>query len=103
MGGHGHGHHGPPYTVPDYKIYQVKDIPLLVKTERALAAKGLKDPWLRNEVWRYDEKHWGTKKSRGLKLLRGFKFGFGAFVLTMVGTEIYDRTIGGDKHGHDHH
>ncbi|KAJ8962505.1 hypothetical protein NQ318_000895 [Aromia moschata] len=46
-GGHGHGHH-PPYTIPDYRIYKVSDVPELVVVQKALAASGLKDPWLRN-------------------------------------------------------
>ncbi|KAK9892256.1 hypothetical protein WA026_019055 [Henosepilachna vigintioctopunctata] len=103
-GGHEHGHHSPPYKIPDYRIYKVEDVPILLKTQQALAAKGLKDPWLRNEVWRYDPKHWGTEseRTRGY-FLRGFKYGFAAFVLTIIGTEIYDRTIGGGKHGHEDH
>jgi NADH dehydrogenase (ubiquinone) 1 beta subcomplex subunit 3 len=46
MGGDGH-HHGPEYKIPDYKIYKVENIPELVRIKDALAAKGLKDPWLR--------------------------------------------------------
>ncbi len=47
MGGdHGHGH-GPPYKIPDYKIYKVESVPELMAVQRALAQKGLKDPWLR--------------------------------------------------------
>lgn len=42
----GGGHHDIP-RVPDYKIYRVEDVPELMITKRALAAKGLKDPWLR--------------------------------------------------------
>lgn len=112
MGGGGHGHgHGQPYTVPDYRIYKVSDIPELVAVENALAAKGLKDPWLRNEVWRYDRKIFGTESSRVKALIfRGFKTGFAAFVVTMIGTEIYNRTYpsnhgnGHDEgHGDDHH
>jgi hypothetical protein len=45
MGGD-HGHHHK-YEVPDYRIYKVEDCPQLVKVQRALAQKGLKDPWLR--------------------------------------------------------
>ncbi|KAJ8976375.1 hypothetical protein NQ317_003229 [Molorchus minor] len=49
MGGDSHGHgHGPPYIVPDYKIYKVSDAPELVIVEKALASHGLKDPWIRN-------------------------------------------------------
>lgn len=46
----GHGHHGEPYTLPDWRKYKVADVPELLNTERALKAQGLKDPWLRNEV-----------------------------------------------------
>ncbi|XP_044745597.1 NADH dehydrogenase [ubiquinone] 1 beta subcomplex subunit 3 [Coccinella septempunctata] len=106
MGGHDHGHHhGPPYTIPDYRIYKVEDAPLLLRTQNALAAKGLKDPWLRNEVWRYDEKNWGSYSDRiKITFKRGFKIGFTAFVLTVVGTKIYDLTVGGghDDHGEHH-
>lgn len=42
----GGGHHSFP-KLPDYKIYKVEDVPELMITKRALAAKGLKDPWLR--------------------------------------------------------
>jgi len=45
MGGD-HGHHHK-YEVPDYRIYKVEDCPQLLKVQRALAQKGLKDPWLR--------------------------------------------------------
>lgn len=45
MGGD-HGHHGLP-KIPDYKIYKIEDVPEFVKLKTALAAKGLKDPWLR--------------------------------------------------------
>lgn len=44
MGGD-HGHHK--LEVPDYRIYKVEDCPKLLKVQRALAQKGLKDPWLR--------------------------------------------------------
>lgn len=44
MGGD-HGH--PKLEVPDYRIYKVEDCPKLLKVQRALAQKGLKDPWLR--------------------------------------------------------
>jgi len=45
MGGD-HGHHHK-LEVPDYRIYKVEDCPKLLKVQRALAQKGLKDPWLR--------------------------------------------------------
>lgn len=103
MGGHDHGHgHHPPYTIPDYKMYKVEDVPELMITKRALAAQGLKDPWLRNEVWRYSAKEFGTQGERiYLTFFRGFKLGFAAFVATMVGTYAYDKLYP-PKHGHGH-
>ena len=69
MGGgeHGHDHHHPKiihnpvishyitdshhggekFKCPDYKIYKVENAPDLLKVQEKLAAKGLKDPWLR--------------------------------------------------------
>lgn len=44
MGGHGHG---PPYTIPPYTQFSHKGIPQLEELEKALAAKGLRDPWIR--------------------------------------------------------
>lgn len=100
-GDHGHGHHAP-YVIPDYRIYKVADCPKLVAVEKSLAAQGLKDPWLRNEAWRY-HKGFGTRAEMiKMTFFRGFKYGFAAFVLTMVGTKIYERQFP-DEHGHDHH
>nr|XP_023012443.1 NADH dehydrogenase [ubiquinone] 1 beta subcomplex subunit 3 [Leptinotarsa decemlineata] len=103
MGGHGHGHHhAEPYTIPDYRIYKVEDVPELLTTQRALASQGLKDPWLRNEVWRYNPKEFGTESYRTkMVFFRGFKYGFGAFLLTIAGTALYDKMYPSD-HGHGH-
>lgn len=46
MGG-GHGDHGHAFKVPDWKIMKVEGIGPLEDIQRTLAAKGLKDPWLR--------------------------------------------------------
>nr|CAH7754910.1 unnamed protein product [Callosobruchus chinensis] len=102
MGGHGHHGHGEPYTVPDYRIYKVEDVPKLMATKRALESLGLKDPWLRNEVWRYNPKEFGNE-STNLRLLffRGFKYGFAAFVATVVATAVYDKMFP-DEHDHGH-
>jgi NADH dehydrogenase (ubiquinone) 1 beta subcomplex subunit 3 len=100
MGGHGHE----PYTIPCYKIYKVEDAPELVATRDALAARGLKDPWLRNEVWRFDRKMWGTEGSRAKALLlRGFRTGFAAFLVTIAGTAIYDKLYPSEHGHHEEH
>jgi len=41
-------------VVPDWKTQTVGDhTPQLKELQRRLAMRGLKDPWLRNEAWRY--------------------------------------------------
>ena len=41
-------HHGAEkFKCPDYKIYKIENAPDLLKVQQKLAAKGLKDPWLR--------------------------------------------------------
>ncbi|CAK9813685.1 NADH dehydrogenase [ubiquinone] 1 beta subcomplex subunit 3 [Anthophora plagiata] len=84
MGGNGHGHgHGVPYTVPSPDIYKVEDVPELQKVKEKLAAKGLKDPWLRNEVWRYSAAP-GTPLSRTYaRFFRGAIVGISAFLITI--------------------
>ncbi|XP_037818155.1 NADH dehydrogenase [ubiquinone] 1 beta subcomplex subunit 3 [Lucilia sericata] len=100
MGGHGHGE---PYKVPDPSIYKVENVAKLVEVKEALARQGLKDPWLRNEVWRYDAKQFGTHASRlRAFMLRGFVLGLGLTAAT-VACETF---LGGDDHhghGHDEH
>ncbi|XP_050045575.1 NADH dehydrogenase [ubiquinone] 1 beta subcomplex subunit 3 [Dermacentor andersoni] len=107
MGGevaeHGHhGHHGPKVpAVPDYRIYKVEDVPRLVKLRDALAREGLKDPWMRNEVWRYSSftkiNNWGLAKAL---ITRGMKPGFILAVATVVLEKAYDFAFAKDHHHH---
>ncbi|GAB6024174.1 NADH dehydrogenase (ubiquinone) 1 beta subcomplex [Chamberlinius hualienensis] len=98
--GHGHGHEKP-YEIPDWKIYKVEDVPQLVTLQNLLAQKGLKDPWLRNEVWRY-HKNFGTIPQRIRKtFFTGFGVGFAAFLATIAFEKLTQKD---DEHGHaDHH
>ncbi|XP_029041178.1 NADH dehydrogenase [ubiquinone] 1 beta subcomplex subunit 3 isoform X2 [Osmia bicornis bicornis] len=101
MGGHGHGHK-PPYLVPSPDIYKVEDVPELMRVREKLAEKGLKDPWLRNEVWRYTTLPGPPIRRALVPLLRGAIFGIPAFLIT-IAVENY---LGVDGHGHengDHH
>jgi len=104
MGGHEHGHGHHEIKVPDWRIYKVKDVPLLQQTQNALHAQGLHDPWLRNEVWRYNEKCFGTESYRTRMILfRGFKWGLLAAVLTVGAGKLYDSmnpSEHDDSHGH---
>ncbi|XP_054167993.1 NADH dehydrogenase [ubiquinone] 1 beta subcomplex subunit 3-like [Oppia nitens] len=96
-----HGLQLPPGChIPDYKQYRVNDIPQLLDVQKKLAARGLKDPWLRNEVWRYDPKNWGTKTWRIWGLVApGLLYGFGLFLVVVVCEE----TILKDKDDHKSH
>lgn len=56
--------------------------------------------FFRNEVWRYNVKEFSTHNAR-LKALvfRGFKYGFGAFLITTLLETAYDKMYP-DTHGH---
>ncbi|CAG9571018.1 unnamed protein product [Danaus chrysippus] len=96
MGGHGHG---APYTIPKYTEFKTKGIPQLEELEKALAQKGLKDPWIRNEAWRYHP-GFGTKLQRARKLFfRGFPLGLALTIATVA----FDKLAGGEDHDHGHH
>ncbi|XP_023695808.1 NADH dehydrogenase [ubiquinone] 1 beta subcomplex subunit 3 [Paramormyrops kingsleyae] len=81
MGGdHGHGK----LSMPDHKQWKVEGTPMEFTQER-LARRGLRDPWARNEAWRYLGAF--TKPvTFSHVLFRGFKWGFAAFVAA-VGVE----------------
>ncbi|XP_053618293.1 NADH dehydrogenase [ubiquinone] 1 beta subcomplex subunit 3 [Plodia interpunctella] len=99
MGGHCHE---PAYKIPPYTQFKVKGIPELEELETALAKKGLKDPWIRNEAWRYGPA-WGTRLGRaGNFFFRGLPIGLALTIVT-VGIE---KALGGDDGHHgegDHH
>lgn len=103
MGGdHGdHGHdHEVPVPIPDWRKYRVEDVPQLLQVQKALASKGLKDPWLRNEVWRYDPGFGGSENVRlRAFFFRGFKWGLAAFVATVALEKIFGAH---DNHHHEH-
>lgn len=101
MGGHGHSHK-PPYVVPSPDIYKVEDVPELMRVREKLAEKGLKDPWLRNEVWRYTTLPGPAIRRALVPFLRGAIFGIPAFLITIA----IEKQLGIDGHGHengDHH
>ncbi|CAN8012008.1 unnamed protein product [Ixodes pacificus] len=109
MGGdvqaHGdHGHHGIP-KIPDYRIYKVEDVPRLVRAQKILASKGLRDPWLRNEVWKFClEKETTTMQRFWRFWKRGMMPGL-ALAVAAVGLEqAWKFATGGDiKHHGEHH
>ncbi|XP_036400607.1 NADH dehydrogenase [ubiquinone] 1 beta subcomplex subunit 3 [Megalops cyprinoides] len=78
MGGdHGHGK----VHLPDYRQWKVEGTPLEF-TQQRLARRGLKDPWGRNEAWRYMGAFSKPVTFKDV-LLRGFRYGFAAFVVAL--------------------
>ncbi|XP_038278731.2 NADH dehydrogenase [ubiquinone] 1 beta subcomplex subunit 3 isoform X1 [Dermochelys coriacea] len=79
--GHGHEHGHGKMELPDYKQWKIEGTPLQDVQER-LAKRGLRDPWLRNEAWRYMG---GFAKPVTVMdvLTKGFKWGFVAFVVAL--------------------
>ncbi|MBN3295178.1 NDUB3 dehydrogenase, partial [Amia calva] len=67
--------------MPDPKQWRVEGTPLEFTQER-LARRGLRDPWARNEAWRYMG---GFARPVAFKdvFFRGFKWGFAAFVVAL--------------------
>jgi len=99
MGGGGHGHgHEPPYKIPDYRVYKVENVPQLMALRRTLAAHGLKDPWLRNEVWKYGTHSTRDKIVNGV--FRGWRYGLVAAIFTSALTFYFEANE--DHHGHGH-
>ncbi|CAG9131321.1 hypothetical protein JYU34_014867 [Plutella xylostella] len=98
MGGHGHGHE-PPYRIPDASTFQVKGIPQLEALEEALAQKGLKDPWIRNEAWRYNPGFGSRWERSRLFFFRGLPLGLALTVIVVGAGKVLG---GGDSHGHGH-
>ncbi|CAL1286352.1 unnamed protein product [Larinioides sclopetarius] len=94
------GHNMELPKVPDYRIYKVEDVPQLMRTQRMLAQHGLKDPWLRNEVWRYPPKTQKPWNVYNLVFLRKIKLGFALAVLTVIGEKTYHHFYPEEHHHH---
>lgn len=97
MGGHGHGS---PIKIPNPDIYKVEDAPKLKLVQEELAKLGLKDPWLRNEVWHYTGL---PGKSHFVRVVRavttGMMVGFVAFLATIGIENYFGITYGKTSHG----
>lgn len=79
MGGdHGHSK----VSLPDWTQWKAEGTPMDL-TKQRLAARGLKDPWARNEAWRYKG---GFSHAVTLPevIFKGFKWGFAAFAVALA-------------------
>uniref|UniRef100_UPI00358DF461 NADH dehydrogenase [ubiquinone] 1 beta subcomplex subunit 3 n=1 Tax=Myxine glutinosa TaxID=7769 RepID=UPI00358DF461 len=79
----GHGA-GTKVDMPDWRIWKVEGTPLQTVQER-LAQRGLRDPWLRNEAWRYSGA-FAKPPTVFNVVFRGFGFGLVACAVA-VGVE----------------
>jgi len=82
--------------IPDPAKYDITVSPDLMYTRDRLAARGLKDPWIRNEIWRFDPKYWGTRWERILFPLRPVKYAVCVFLITLGIEKMF-------SHPHEHH
>ncbi|NXM24599.1 NDUB3 dehydrogenase, partial [Oxyruncus cristatus] len=78
---HGHGHGHGKMELPDYRQWKIEGTPL-EEVQKRLAKRGLRDPWARNEAWRFMG---GYAKPVTLTevFTRGLKWGFAAFVIAL--------------------
>ena len=98
------GHKVPKMEIPDHKIYQVGEhTPDLQEVVRKLKLKGLKDPWIRNEVWRFDIRDMGTPQNNMFNVLkRGFWPGLALALVTTAITKYFE-SQDAHNHGSDGH
>ncbi|CAO2638855.1 NADH dehydrogenase [ubiquinone] 1 beta subcomplex subunit 3 [Lemmus lemmus] len=95
--GHGHEHGHDKLVLPDHTQWKIEGTPLET-VQKNLAARGLRDPWARNEAWRYMG-GFAENISFMSVLFKGFKWGFAAFVVA-VGAEYFLASPNSDKKHH---
>uniref|UniRef100_A0A4X1UP32 NADH dehydrogenase [ubiquinone] 1 beta subcomplex subunit 3 n=2 Tax=Sus scrofa TaxID=9823 RepID=A0A4X1UP32_PIG len=76
--GHGREHGQSKMGLPDYKQWKIEGTSLETAQERA--ARGLRNPWGHNKAWRYIGGFANNVSFVGA-LLKGFKWGFAAFMV----------------------
>lgn len=93
------GHHKPQIPkVPDASIYKVEDCEYLMGIQNKLAVKGLKDPWLRNHVWRTNMIK--LRPHPNWIILRAMTWGWKIWVPLVIGTIAVESFLGIDYHVH---
>ncbi|CAF0847459.1 unnamed protein product [Didymodactylos carnosus] len=106
-----HHHHQHPdvhpygvnFRIIDWRTQKVDGIPELEKLRTMLAARGLKDPWIRNLVWRYDRKagFWPIWRRMSRTVLIGLPYAVVATISTLL-TEKAIAQYYPPKHFHIH-
>ncbi|KAL5005861.1 hypothetical protein ScPMuIL_017019 [Solemya velum] len=93
------GGHADKFKAPDWRQYKTAGISELETLQQMLAAKGLKDPWIRNEVWRYHPSNYCGSGLSGLKSFgRGLKYAVAAMALTILAEKMMKRNKPSDGH-----
>lgn len=78
-------YYGKNIPIPHYKTYNAEKVPELVNLKNSLEYHGLKDPWIRNEVWRYGKGYGESHmKNFAMIFIRGWKQGLVLAVLYSV-------------------
>lgn len=85
--------------LPDWRRYKVSGSEELTELQLRLRQIGLKNPWLRNEVWRFDRRMWLQPYDRYLFFFRTVKYG----VLAYLGVELVRYTVLKDFHYAEHY
>ena len=92
--------------VPDWRFYKVENYPDQVAVNAKLEAHGLpKDPWARNESWKYDERYFKSSWSWKLRsYYKGAKIG-AALTVAVIAAETYlgATVLNNGDGGHGHH
>ena len=91
--------------VPDWKTQTVGEhTPELLENRQKLAALGLKDPWERNEAWRFNKKIWPTVRMNIVTLInpRALALGLGIALITSQYTFWKNRKVA-EAHASLHH
>ncbi|CAM4882819.1 unnamed protein product [Rotaria socialis] len=104
------------FRVPDWRSYKVDGIPELESYRSKLTNKGLRDPWIRNQVWLFDPKVGAYPQWR--IVLRtaffGVRYAMVALATCLITEKILEKAFppfhahlhlyNPDKpHSHDHH
>ncbi|CAF3878668.1 unnamed protein product [Rotaria magnacalcarata] len=104
------------FRVPDWRSYKVDGIPELESHRSKLMNKGLRDPWIRNQAWLFDQKV-GAYPQWRISLRTaffGFRYAMVALATCLITEKILEKAFppfhghihlyNPDKpHSHDHH
>nr|AIX97465.1 NADH dehydrogenase (ubiquinone) 1 beta subcomplex 3 [Ceratosolen solmsi] len=98
----GKGHHQLP-KIPDASVYKVENSVVLMNLQKKLAEKGLKDPWIRNHVWRFEDYNRSKYPKSILSsfFLQGYKYWIPLIGLTIAVESFLGIDYSGHGHGHE--